>query len=34
MSDIVSFSEKIAESSGYLKKWEFEPSGAVLLSME
>lgn len=32
MSDIVSFSERIAESSGYLKKGEFEPSGVVLLS--
>lgn len=32
MRDIVSFSEKIAGSSGYLKKGEFEPSGVVLLS--
>ncbi|MEM2998821.1 MAG: 4-demethylwyosine synthase TYW1, partial [Thermoproteota archaeon] len=32
MSDIVSFSEKIAKSSGYLKRGEFEPSGVVLLS--
>jgi tRNA wybutosine-synthesizing protein 1 len=32
MSDIVSFSEKIAESSGYFKRGEFEPSGVVLLS--
>ncbi len=32
MSDVASFSEKIAKSSGYLKRGEFEPSGVVLLS--
>jgi tRNA wybutosine-synthesizing protein 1 len=32
MSDIIAFSEKISEASGYVKKGEFEPSGVVLLS--
>ncbi len=32
MSDVVELSNKIAASSGYVKRGEFEPSGVVLLS--